>query len=1000
MKKHLLFATLLFCFYAGHSQSGFPDPSFGKNGIVTTDMGTNFKYVHSARQVLIHPDGSIYVNLNGSFGGTSISKRLTNGAIDSSFGINGYSKAIASLVEAFFAFQPDGKIIIAGSNNSGTGLSGIARLDVDGLPDSTFGDNAFLATSFKPVSVAIQSDGKIVIAGSSAIPGFLVARYNINGSPDNSFNGTGQTIADFVYKIPPDRGGTDSTEIKTGTASSITIQKDGKIVVGGAAMTELGGNKFAIARFNANGSIDNSFDTDGKQTTLVGDASSTSYSIALQDDGKTVLVGYANIAGINRFAVTRYNINGSLDNSFNGSGIQIANLGSDMQIGNSVAIQKNGKIVIAGYTLNGNNNDFAVARFNTDGSPDNTFDTDGLLTTDIQNTSDDYAGSVAMQNDDKIIVAGYSSINNNTSFALVRYNTDGSLDNTFDLDGKLVGNYNQGNTSVNAIVVEPNGKIVTAGTTWNGSNFDFAIVRYNADGSLDNTFSDDGKQVTDFGLNEEGNSLVVQLDGKIIVGGSSNSKFAIARYNTDGSLDATFSDDGKLLIAMGFSDLAKSVALQADGKIILAGHSYIDANYDSAYFALVRINSNGTLDNTFSSDGKVFTDFESSPSFANAVTIQTDGKIVAAGRSYINGHNNLSVARYNTDGSLDNTFSLDGKQNSVFGTNEYFGMAMAIQPDGKMVVAGFEESIEEASTSILVARYNANGELDNTFNGVGFTTTQAESKFNFGFCVAINNDGRIAVGGTNNNFKIVLYQNNGLLDSTFGTNGILINRIGVGNSAIKGIAFCSNKLYVAGNGQFPGNVAVLASYLLRPVGGPLPVTLLNFKAVQQNEVVLLQWQTTQEQNLAGYTVLRSTDGITYAAIAYAAARSNGGLTTDYTVPDNLPFKGINYYRLKMVDKDGNFSFSRIVSVNINREIFTWKIFPNPAQNILFVSTNNKNEKATLQITDAAGRKIKEVNVTLNGSSSFAIPVFQLPKGMYSLQLRTATKTETKQFIKE
>lgn len=1000
MKKNLLFATLLFCFYAGHTQSGFPDPSFGKNGIVTTDMGSHFKYTHSARQVLVHPDGSIYINLNGSFGGTSISKRLANGAIDSSFGINGYSKAIASLVEAFFAFQPDGKIIIAGSNNTGTGLSGIARLDADGLPDSTFGDNAFLATSFKPVSVAIQADGKIVIAASTDIPGFLVARYNINGSIDNSFNGTGQIIADFVYKIPPDRGGTDSIEIKTGAASSITIQKDGKILAGGSAMTELGGNKFAIARFNTNGTIDSSFDTDGKQTTLVGDASSTSYSVALQDDGKTVLAGYAIIAGINRFAVTRYNTDGSLDKSFNGTGVQIANLGSDIQIGNSVALQKNGKIIIAGYTLNGSNNDFAVARFNTDGSPDNTFDTDGLLTTDIQNTSDDYAGSVAIQNDEKIIVAGYSVINNNAAFVLVRYNTDGGLDNTFDKDGKLEGDYNQGNTSFNATVVQLDGKVITAGRTWNGSNFDFAIVRYNTDGSLDGTFSDDGKQVTDFGADDEAISLVVQPDGKIIVGGSSNIKFALARYNTDGSLDAGFSEDGKITIAMGFSDWAKSVALQADGKIILAGHSYIDANYDSAYFAIARINSNGTLDNTFSSDGKVFTDFENSPSFANAVTIQNDGKIVVAGRSYINGHDNLSIARYNTDGSLDNTFSLDGKQNNAFGPNDYFGMSMAIQPDGKIVAAGFEESIVEANTSFLVARYNADGELDNTFNGVGFRTTQAESKFNFGFCVAINIDGRIAIGGTNNNFKIVLFKNNGLLDSTFGINGILINRIGVGNSTIKGIAFFANKLYVAGNGQFPGNVAVVARYLLSIEAGPLPVTLLNFKAVLQNEVVSLQWQTTHEQNLAGYTVLRSTDGINYSAIGYAAAKNNGGLTTEYAVPDNLPFKGVNYYKLKMVDSDGKVSFSKTVSVNLYKEIFTWKIFPNPVQNILYVRTNNKSEKATLQITDAAGRKIKEVNVTLNGNSYFAIPIFQLQKGMYNLQLKTSTKTETKPFIKE
>ena len=121
------------------------------------------------------------------------------------------------------------------------------------------------------------------------------------------------------------------------------------------------------------------------------------------------MAGYTSVGSNNHFAVVRYNINGSPDSSFNGNGKQTANLGSDMQIGNSVAIQSNGKIVVAGYTLNGTYNDFAIARFNTNGSPDNTFDNDGILTTDFT-SSDDYAGSVAIQSDDKIVVAGYSYI--------------------------------------------------------------------------------------------------------------------------------------------------------------------------------------------------------------------------------------------------------------------------------------------------------------------------------------------------------------------------------------------------------------------------------------------------------------------------------------------------------------------------------------------------------------------------------------------------------------
>ena len=153
-------------------------------------------------------------------------------------------------------------------------------------------------------------------------------------------------------------------------------------------------------------------------------------------------------------------------------------------------------------------------------------------------------------------------------------------------------------------------RLVAAGLTWNGSNYDFAVARYNTNGSPDSTFSDDGKQITDFGATDEAVSVVIQPDGKIVVAGNSDTQFAIARYNTDGSLDNTFSGDGKLIISLGFADVFKSVALQSDGKIVMAGYTFTDANYDSAYFAIARFNSDGTPDNTFSGDGKQLTDFD------------------------------------------------------------------------------------------------------------------------------------------------------------------------------------------------------------------------------------------------------------------------------------------------------------------------------------------------------------------------------------------------------
>ena len=813
MGKLILLSLLLFCSAFCFAQSGTLDPSFGNQGIVTTDMGAPFNNHSAGRQVLMQPGGSIYILFNYP---TFISKRFSDGSIDSSFGIDGYSISVP-FNDAYAALQPDGKIVIAGSGFN------VARINVNGSADSGFGNDGIQTTGFDgdsyASSVAIQADGKIVVAGTTGTNGdnyFAVARYNPDGSPDNTFNSSGRLTTDFGFKIP-DRGEGDSIPVHVQFATALGIQADSRIVVGGYAYNGVDAD-FAIVRYNVNGSLDSSFDHDGRQTTDLG-SYDNAYALAIQRDGKIVLAGYTFVEPNNNFAVIRYNINGSPDSSFNGNGKQTAILGSDLQIGNSVALQSDGKIVVAGYTLNGTfNNDFALARFTTNGILDNTFDNDGILTTDFT-SSDDYAGSVAIQSDDKIVVAGYSYIYlpglNVQHLAVSRYNRDGTLDNSFGDNGKLEGDSKQGDTRFNAIAIQADGKAVAAGVTWNGSNYDFAVARYNANGHPDSTFNDDGKQITNFGALDQASSIVIQPDGKIVVAGNCKTQFAIARYNTNGSLDNTFSADGKLIISMGFSDACTSVALQSDGKIVMAGYTFTDTNYDSAHFAIVRLNSDGTVDNTFSDDGKQLTDFDSSPSFATSVAIQTDGKIIVAGRSYLNQNDNFSLARYNINGSLDTTFSHDGKQNNVFGNDDYFGEALAIQNDGKIITAGFNESLFTGSTSFAIARYKINGDLDNTFSDDGFQATYLGADFNFGTSVAINNDGKIAVGGTNDNFAIVVYKTDGSPDSAFGTGGIQTTRLGVGGSSIQSLAFADNKLYAAGVRAISRQLGVVARYLLR-----------------------------------------------------------------------------------------------------------------------------------------------------------------------------------------
>ncbi len=282
------------------------------------------------------------------------------------------------------------------------------------------------------------------------------------------------------------------------------------------------------------GSLDTSFDGDGKVTTPIGSGDDVANAIAIQGDGKIVVAGYSSNGTNLDFTIVRYNTDGLLDTSFGSGGKVTTDFGND-DAAYAMAIQGDGKIVVAGYSSNGTNLDFTIVRYNTDGSLDTSFDGDGKVTTDIGIGSYDFANTIAIQGDGKIVVAGYSSNGSNNDFAIVRYNTDGSLDTSFGSDGKVTTPIGSGDDEAYAIAIQGDGKIVVAGYSSNGSNNDFAIVRYNADGSLDTSFGTGGKVTTDFGGDDAAAyAIAIQGDGKIVVAGyswnGSNNDFAIARY--------------------------------------------------------------------------------------------------------------------------------------------------------------------------------------------------------------------------------------------------------------------------------------------------------------------------------------------------------------------------------------------------------------------------------------------------------------------------------------
>ena len=498
-----------------------------------------------------------------------------------------------------------------------------------------------------------------------------------------------------------------------------------------------------LAAFAQAGSLDAAFGTGGIVTTSFGaSTSSVSKSMTIQSDGKIVMAGYSSTGGIFIFAVARYNTDGSLDNTFDADGKLTTAFGSSDDEATAIAIQTDGKIIAAGFSYNGTRNVFALARYNTDGSLDNTFDADGKVTTAFAGSIGNIINSIMLQTDGKLVVAGSNHNGTNLDFALARYNTDGSLDNTFDGDGKLTTAIGPSDDVAYSVALQTDGKIAVAGNSDDFSNNDFSVARYNTNGSLDNTFDGDGKLTTSIGFAQNAAGLAIQTDGKILIAGSDGSNFVAARYNTNGSLDNSFDGDGIAIADVGtsFSSNANSVEIQTGGKIIVAGFSFVSTGRD---FALVRYNSNGSLDNTFDGDGKVTTNINGND-FGYAMKLSGQ-------RIYVGGTANSStvfaLAAYQTGSALPlNLLSFSGKKlNSAIQLNWV--------TENEINTSHFE--IERSTNAIaftktgIVAAFNSSGRNEYTFtdmqplNGINyyrFKQTDKDGRFTYSAIIKIVND--------------------------------------------------------------------------------------------------------------------------------------------------------------------------------------------------------------------------------------------------------------------
>jgi len=795
---------------------------------------------------------SLAVSLLLSVTSICIRSHAVPGDVDLSFDPG---SAVTTSVSVVIA-QPDGKVLIGGAYTfiNGTNRYGSARLEADGSWDDTFipsnfnPDLAFViqtadcrggpdfecSQSWVASTVLVQADGKVLVGG-----------YTVTIDVDLFDNHPFETYRSFLARVHAD-GSRDTnftpviggqTDVPLGV-SALAVQLDGKVLVGGPTVW--------FGRRNADGSEDTSFNPDITGRSWVA-------SIVLQADGKVLIGGgFSTMHGTNvSYGIARLNANGTLDGSFNPGG---GTFGVS-----TVAVQPDGKVLIAGdFTAVSGTARNRMARLNADGGIDFSFDpgagANGLVRT------------IALQSDGNVLLGGdFTAVNGTPRHGLARLNTGGSLDASFNPGGPV-------NDQVFALALQPDGRLLLGGVfTAVGGFVRTGLARLNADGSLDNTFNTDIKFLATASYVK---AVAVQPDGKVLATGifaptNGAPSGSIARFNADGSWDPSFQPNlwpfvqpGDCVPGFGCwqSVEATSVLILPDGKVLVGGHAWTvvygdEFSYDVIRHFLARFDTNGTLDGSFNS---------STNYFESCLVRQPDGKFLVGGAE--------GISRLNSTGSLDLSFNA-GAVNGI--------RSIAIQPDGKIIIGGGFFTVNGTPRNRM-ARLHANGSLDLSFNpGAGVSGTVHS--------VALQPDGKVLAGGeyyellngTNYLYGITRRNADGTLDAGF-------NHGTTWGGAVRSVA-----LQPDGNILIGGNFTTVKTEV-RPRVARLygDATAPSLSITRSNAFVIISWPETELSSQLQETTNLSLPN-SWSPVAQSADSNAGQISV--TVPTSV---GTRFFRLQ------------------------------------------------------------------------------------------------------